>query len=138
MCLGVLVNRYLGKQLHWLKELFPVISMMVIVLIIGIIIALNQVPLQSIVIPVFMAVVLHNVLGLGSAYGLAKVLRYPEKTCKTLAIEVGMQNSGLAVALAAKFFPAIAALPGAIFSIWHNISGALLASYWSVDKYKKE
>jgi BASS family bile acid:Na+ symporter len=56
---------------------------------------------------------------------------YEEKECRTLAIEVGMQNSGLAVALAIKYFSAAAALPGAIFSIWHNITGASLAYYWS-------
>ncbi len=49
---------------------------------------------------------------------------------KTLAIEVGMQNSGLGAALAIKYFGTIAALPAALFSIWHNISGSLLAKYW--------
>jgi BASS family bile acid:Na+ symporter len=58
------------------------------------------------------------------------LLRRDEKTCRTLAIEVGMQNSGLAVTLAIKYFSAFAALPGAIFSIWHNISGSILAAYW--------
>ncbi|MGB8317627.1 MAG: hypothetical protein WCE54_05860, partial [Ignavibacteriaceae bacterium] len=52
------------------------------------------------------------------------------KTCRTICIEVGMQNSGLSVALAVKFFSAAAALPGAIFSIWHNLSGSILAGWW--------
>ena len=61
--------------------------------------------------------------------------------CRTIAIEVGMQNSGLAVALAAKYFTALAALPGAVFSVWHNISGSLLASIWQsspLSKIEKE
>ena len=52
------------------------------------------------------------------------------RECRTLAIEVGMQNSGLAVALAIKYFSAAAALPGALFSIWHNLSGSTLAGHW--------
>ncbi len=53
------------------------------------------------------------------------------RTARTVAIEVGMQNSGLGVALAVKYFSAVAALPGALFSIWHNLSGSLLAGFWS-------
>jgi len=59
------------------------------------------------------------------------LLGFEERICRTLAIEVGMQNSGLGVALAVKYFSAAAALPGALFSIWHNLSGSLLAGYWS-------
>lgn len=56
---------------------------------------------------------------------------YSKSIARTLAIEVGMQNSGLGIALAIQYFGVNAALPGAIFSIWHNISGALLTSHWS-------
>ncbi len=57
---------------------------------------------------------------------------------QTIAIEVGMQNSGLAVALATQFFSATAALPGALFSVWHNISGSLLASIWGRNRTSLE
>jgi BASS family bile acid:Na+ symporter len=60
------------------------------------------------------------------------------KQSQTIAIEVGMQNSGLAVALALQFFSATAALPGALFSIWHNISGSLLAAAWSKKRESLE
>ena len=81
------------------------------------------------------AVVLHNMMGLLSGYGFTKLFGYDKKTCRTVAIEVGMQNSGLSVApvkylQAIKYFSPLAALPGAVFSIWHNISGSLLASWW--------
>jgi len=76
---------------------------------------------------------LHNLLGLVGGYYAAKLLGYDKKICKTVAIEVGMQNSGLAVALAMKYFTPLAALPGAIFSIWHNISGSLVASFWGKE-----
>jgi BASS family bile acid:Na+ symporter len=73
---------------------------------------------------------LHNLAGLLLGYLISRTLGYSSVTASTLAIEVGMQNSGLAVALALKNFAALAALPGAVFSIWHNISGSLLAAYW--------
>ncbi len=129
--LGLLVNVYLGKRLVWLKQSFPYISMLAIIIIIGIIVALNEGQLKQLAIPVLIAVCLHNLLGLSGGYFIGRALGYPNKICKTLAIEVGMQNSGLGVALALKYFPASAALPGALFSIWHNISGAILASYCS-------
>jgi BASS family bile acid:Na+ symporter len=62
---------------------------------------------------------------------LSKKLGLDEKDARTIAIEVGMQNSGLSVALAVKYFSALAGLPGALFSIWHNISGSFLAYRFS-------
>ena len=73
------------------------------------------------------AVILHNILGLVLGYIISKLLGYDHIISKTLAIEVGMQNSGLAVALASQYFQPISALPGAVFSIWHNLSGPILA-----------
>ena len=78
----------------------------------------------------FAEVLLHNGLGLLGGYAGSRLLRLPETDCRTIAIEVGMQNSGLGVALALKYLSPLAALPGALFSIWHNIVGALLASFW--------
>ena len=66
--------------------------------------------------------------GLAAGYGCARLFKCDRKTAVTIAIEVGMQNSGLAAALAQKFFGVASALPGAIFSIWHNISGAVFAA----------
>lgn len=77
---------------------------------------------------IMLAVVLHNALGYGLGYGLAKATGQREAACRTTAVEVGMQNSGLAATLAATFISPLAALPAAIFSVWHNLSGALLAA----------
>ena len=76
------------------------------------------------------AVIMHNLIGLSFGYFVPKLLKYDNKTCRTISIEVGMQNSGLSVALAVKYFSAAAALPGAIFSVWHNLSGSILAGWW--------
>jgi BASS family bile acid:Na+ symporter len=128
---GVLINTLIGQRLHATKHVFPLISVISIVLIIAIIVALNKARLGSLVTSLLIAVGLHNVLGLAGGYWLARFFTFDHRTARTIAIEVGMQNSGLAVALAIKFFSPSAALPGALFSIWHNISGSVLAAWWS-------
>jgi BASS family bile acid:Na+ symporter len=100
------------------------------VVIIAIIVALNHGQLLHMAGGVTVAVMAHNLLGLAAGYWLPRWLGREPRECRTLAIEVGMQNSGLAVALAVKYFSAAAALPGALFSIWHNLSGSFLAGYW--------
>jgi BASS family bile acid:Na+ symporter len=82
-------------------------------------------------VSVVLAVMLHNALGLAGGYLLPRLFGFNERICRTLAIEVGMQNSGLGVALATQFFSATAALPGAVFSVWHNLSGSFLAAWWT-------
>ena len=129
--LGVLINSLFGRRLSVIKHLFPLVSVFAIVVIIAIIVALNKSNLATMGAAVALAVVLHNLFGLITGYWIPRLLRQDERTCRTLAIEVGMQNSGLGVALAAKYFSAAAALPGALFSIWHNLSGSMLAGYWS-------
>jgi len=128
---GVLINHYFGQSLHIVKRLFPFISIVAIILIIGIIVALTQPQLHLVVLPVIAAVVWHNLLGLYAGYYISRWLGYDERVSRTIAIEVGMQNSGLGVALAQGYFSVMAALPGAVFSIWHNISGAIYAGYWT-------
>ncbi len=128
--LGCLLNTFLQRQLTPIRELFPLVSVAAIVLVIGIIVALNAGRISEAGLLVVIAVMLHNGLGLLSGYGIARLLRLDTVTARTLAIEVGMQNSGLGVALAIKHFTPLAALPGALFSVWHNLSGSLLATVW--------
>jgi len=129
--LGVLVNHFFHRPLAAVRDFFPVVSVAAIVLIISIIVALNHAQLESLVPGIALVVVLHNLIGMAGGYWVPRWLGRDVRECRTLAIEVGMQNSGLAVALAVKYFSATAALPGALFSIWHNLSGALLAGLWS-------
>ncbi|ERP92549.1 Na+ symporter family protein [Alcanivorax sp. MD8A] len=127
---GSALNTFFPRQLATARELFPLLSVIAIVVVIGIIVALNQSRMAEAGIAVFVAVALHNALGLAGGYGIARLLRQDKVTARTLAIEVGMQNSGLGVALAVKHFTPLAALPGALFSVWHNLSGSLLAALW--------
>jgi len=131
VALGLALKHFFAYRIKTLEHYLPLIAVAAIVLIIAIITALNAKQFSQIGITVLLAVVLHNAIGLLTGYGSARLMGYPARECRTLAIEVGMQNSGLAVALAIKHFSAAAALPGAIFSIWHNISGSALAFFWS-------
>lgn len=109
----------------------PLISMAAILLIIASIVAKSGSALSHIGPALIIAVMLHNLIGLAGGYWGGRLLRLDEASCRTLAIEVGMQNSGMAVVLAKLYFSAGAAIPGILFSIWHNISGSALAGHWA-------
>ena len=125
---GLAVNRIFKKQQALLNRICPVFSVAGIVFVIGIIVSLNVENCFKSGWLVLSAVVLHNLSGLLMGYFLARLCRCDQKTAVTIAIEVGMQNSGLAAALSKQFFGITSALPGAVFSIWHNISGALFSA----------
>lgn len=129
--LGLMLNHYFPQQVTRITPILPLLAILAIVVIIAIITALNAAQLSQLGLSILIAVMLHNSLGLFLGYSGAKLLGYAPRECRTLAIEVGMQNSGLAVALAIKHFSTAAALPGAVFSIWHNLSGSALAFIWS-------
>jgi BASS family bile acid:Na+ symporter len=131
VALGVALNAWLGPRLRRAQAVLPLVSMAAIVAIIAIVVALSHARLAELSGSAVLAVVLLNGLGLAGGYAVPKLLRVPEAQCRTLAIEVGMQNSGLGVALAVQHFSPLAALPGALFSVWHNLSGSLLASLWA-------
>ncbi len=130
----VLAGCVLNSRLHFfcgkIQRVLPLFSGGVIGLIIAIIMGLNHERMTFLALPVIVAVIVHNALGLMSGYAISKAMGYSESICRTVSIEVAMQNSGLSVALAVQFFSVTTALPGAIFSLWHNISGSLLAIYW--------
>ncbi len=128
---GLIINTLWGSKLERVGSVFPLISVVGIVCVIAIIVALNQAKITSVGLLLVAAIALHNAIGLLGGYWGAKCLGYSDKMARTLSIEVGMQNSGLAVALALKYFGPMAAMPGALFSIWHNLTGSVLASVWS-------
>jgi len=131
VAIGVLLNTFFAKYVCKAEPAFPYISMFAIVLIIAIVVALSASKLVEVGVIVALAVIVHNSIGLLLGYWVTYLLGFNSKICRTVAFEVGLQNSGLAAALAIKFFTPMSALPGTMFSIWHNISGSILASYWS-------
>ncbi|MCI5836426.1 MAG: bile acid:sodium symporter family protein [Veillonellaceae bacterium] len=128
---GILVHRFGGTRVRTLQEVFPAISAAAIVFIIAGIIAVNRDKLLEAGLLVLAVVVLHNLLGMGLGLLAANLLRTNSRQATAIAVEVGMQNSGLAVALATANFAAnpLATLPGAVYSVWHNISGSLFAAW---------
>ena len=133
--IGIILRCFWTPGLWLLEGFLPVFSMAVIAWLVGVIVGLNHDQLNTAII-VFGAVIAHNVLGLGVGYWGSGIKKTTDQQQRTVAIEVGMQNSGLAVALAIAHFGPMAAVPGAIFSIWHNLTGSLLASFWRYQKTK--
>lgn len=127
---GLAINTYASKNIERYIDVFPVLSVLSIVVIIGIVIALNHDNLVTIPVLIVICVILHNLSGFLLGYCISRAFKMSESHSRAISIEVGMQNSGLSVVLAMKYFGAIASLPGAIFSIWHNVGGSLLAFYW--------
>ena len=128
--IGVAFNRYFEPVFQKCSKALPVISMFAILLIIAVVVALNADNAALIEKYIILAVLLHNLLGLLVGYHVSVWMGFEQKICRTIAFEVGLQNSGLATALAIKYFTPSAAIPGAIFSICHNLSGSALAGYW--------
>ena len=127
--LGLAAKRLFPRATERAVRFMPTVSSVVIAVIIVLVVSANAGRLCTGGVKVVLAVVLHNLCGLALGYLLAAALRLSEPKRRALCIEVGMQNSGLAASLAAAHFAAypMAAVPGAIFSVWHNISGALVA-----------
>ena len=128
---GLIINHLFNKIVRAVEPRLPIISMIAILLIIGAVVAARRRASRRSGSLVMLGVVLHNGIGLLGGYWGGRLLGFDEAVCRTLAIEVGMQNSGLAATLGKLYFTPIAALPGALFSVWHNLSGSLLAGYWA-------
>ncbi|MEM4657928.1 MAG: bile acid:sodium symporter family protein [Candidatus Methanosuratincola sp.] len=128
--LGLGLRRILNGKAELLAEAAPLVSALGIVFIVGVIVAANAGSIGASGPTLALAVVLHNALGFAAGFLVARALGMESTKVRAVSIEVGMQNSGLAVALASAHFGALAALPGAVFSIWHNVAGSLLAWWW--------
>ena len=130
---GVIVKRLWPKFTESTVAYLPAVSSLAIAFIVAIIISANAHKLLLGGLVIVGVVMLHNLCGLGLGYLIGKGLRLSSPKRKAISIEVGMQNSGLASSLATIHFAAypMATIPGAIFSVWHNISGAIVARLYS-------
>ncbi|WP_372719335.1 bile acid:sodium symporter family protein [Immundisolibacter sp.] len=127
---GVMLRRWLTPLAQHLARWLSGLSMLLIAFIVAIILALNHGQLAATGVLVATAVILHNTLGFVLGYLGATLTGAGSAQRRAIAIEVGMQNSGLATALAIKFLPPLAALPAALFSVWQNLAGLGLAAAW--------
>ena len=132
IALGLLLNHFFSEHTLRVTKALPLISVLAICLIVMAVVSHNAERILSTGAVVMAVVVLHNLLGYACGFGLGKLLKLDMGQTKALTIEIGMQNSGLAASLAGTAFPslAMATVPGAIFSVWHNISGAILANWF--------
>ncbi|MDN5688409.1 MAG: bile acid:sodium symporter family protein [Brachybacterium sp.] len=135
---GIVVRLLLSRLVDRVLPTLPWVSVVGISLVVVAVVSGSTEAIVSAGALVLLAVVLHNAIGYLTGYWLARVLKQGERASRTTSIEVGMQNSGLAATLAATAFSPAAALPAAVFSIWHNLSGAVLAMYYrrSADKHQ--
>ncbi|MBO4841723.1 MAG: bile acid:sodium symporter family protein [Bacteroidaceae bacterium] len=129
IAVGLIIKYIWPKFTERATDYLPAFSSIAIAFIVAIIIAANSSKLLAGGLVIIIVVMLHNICGLGLGYLIGRLLGLPEAKKRAISIEVGMQNSGLASSLAAIHFAAypMATIPGAIFSVWHNISGAIVA-----------
>ncbi|MCR5737978.1 MAG: bile acid:sodium symporter family protein [Eubacterium sp.] len=130
--LGFIMNHFFHKLTQKLVVVLPMVSTIAICMIIATVVSHNVSKIYTSGALILIIVVLHNTLGYLCGFSLGKLLKLNSSKTKALSIEIGMQNSGLATSLAGTVFPqlAMATVPGAIFSVWHNISGAILAGLY--------
>ena len=134
--IGLVVKWIWPKFTEQATDYLPAFSSVAIAFIVAIVIAANASKLMAGGMMIVMVVVLHNLCGLSLGYLIGRLLGLTEAKKRAISIEVGMQNSGLASSLATIHFAAypMATIPGAIFSVWHNISGAIVARIYTKIK----
>ncbi|MBP3089045.1 bile acid:sodium symporter family protein [Corynebacterium sp. sy017] len=128
--LGLVVRLILPKLVEKITVVLPWISVLAISMIVAIVVGNSKEKILSAGLIVFIAVVAHNLIGYLLGYVAGRITRQSPVVARTLSVEVGMQNSGLAASLATQYFEPLSALPAAVFSVWHNLSGAMLAALW--------
>ena len=129
--LGFLIQKFFPVAVEKGVTVVPLISVAAILIIVAAVTAANAGNVVAAGFLVFIAVFLHNGFGLLLGYLVALMMGLGENERRAISIEIGMQNSGLGVALATAHFSPLAALPSVWGAIWHNISGPILATYWA-------
>ena len=133
---GLILRAIIKDRIKYVLPVLPSISAAAIIFIVAVIVAANAEAIATVGLVVTVVAIIHNFLGFSVGYGVARFFEMDVTRARAVSIEIGMQNSGLAVALANTFFGTLAALPGAIFSVWMNISGSALAWWWRRRPYK--
>jgi len=132
---GLMVNQLLKGKSSLIEQVLPIVSMLGIALIILVITAAGRNSLLQIGPILIFLVMIHNLLGYGVGYSFARVMGMQERDCRTLAIEVGMQNAGLASGLSNILGKiATVGLAPAVFGPMQNVTGSVLATFWSRKK----
>ena len=128
LLVGVAFNYFFAKQVAKVNKITPMLSALVIIITVGCVVSLSGRTILDSGLIILAVVILHNVCGMILGYACAKKFGMTMAQIRAMSIEVGMQNSGLASTLALMYFTAAGGIAGAIFSVWHNVSGSLFAS----------
>ncbi len=138
LALGYVLQKVMPKAVAAAVPALPLVSVTGIVLIVAAVVAASKGAIASSGLMIFAVVVLHNGCGYLLGYFASRAFGLSLAKRKAISIEIGMQNSGLGAALANAHFSPVAAVPSAIFSVWHNISGALIANYYASKTEEEE
>ena len=140
IALGFVINKFFAKFTQKFTDLLPIISTVAICMIVAAVVSHNVEKIYTSGVIILCVVILHNITGYCLGFLTGKMLKMTPEKIKAFSVEIGMQNSGLATSLAGTVFPMLpmATVPGAIFSVWHNISGAILASFYRNWNSKEE
>ena len=140
IALGFVINHFFHEFTQNAVRVLPLISTTAIVAIVAAVVSANSAKILTSGLLIVAVVILHNLLGYATGFAVGKALHLDSSKCRAISIEVGMQNSGLATSLAATHFAQypLATIPGAVFSVWHNISGAILANFFARTAEKNQ
>ncbi|SFF46521.1 bile acid:Na+ symporter, BASS family [Aureimonas phyllosphaerae] len=138
LALGFALQKLAPSLVRVAEPALPLVSVTGIVLIVAAVVAVNQAATAGSGLLIFAVVILHNGIGYALGFLTARACGLSLAKRKAISIEVGMQNSGLGAALASAHFSPLSAVPSAIFSVWHNISGALLANVYARLRDERE
>lgn len=137
IALGILINRLCGGFVQKAVKVLPLVSVLAIMIIVGGVVAVSAQKILETGLLIIGIVIIHNLCGYTLGYCAGRLAGFNFAQQKAVMFEVGMQNSGLATSLAMMHFTPAAAIPGAVFSVWHNISGSLLANRFAASAQKK-
>lgn len=127
---GVALHMIAPSLVEKLTKVVPAVSVIFIIAIIASVVALNAAKMATMALILCVAVMIHNVAGLLLGYFAGKAVGMSEKKSRAITFEIGVENSGLAVALALAHLDPMAALPAAVMTVWEYLSGTMLAGYW--------
>ena len=138
IAVGVLVHRLFGKTVDKVTCVLPVVSVVAIVVIVAAVVAATQQSLMNAGFIAFVVVAIQNAVGMALGYYVGRWCKMDDAKCRCLCFEVGMQNSGLGVALATVHFAAspMTALPSAVGALWHNLTGPFGATFFQSRWYR--
>lgn len=135
---GVGLHAVAPRLVDKLTKVVPAVSVIFIIAIMSSVVALNAAKMATMALVLCLAVAIHNIAGLSLGFYAGRMVGMSEKKSRAVTFEIGMENSGLAVALALAHLDPMAALPAAVMTVWEYMTGSMLASYWGNKPAKGE